>query len=68
MSWTAPPGFSVLPVLILDEATSALDAETEATLLDRLYARFHGSKTVLFISHRESLTARADKILQINGI
>ena len=55
-------------VLILDEATSALDAETEATLLDRLYARFHGSKTVLFISHRESLTARADKILQINGI
>ena len=55
-------------VLILDEATSALDAETEATLLDRLYARFHGSKTVLFISHRDSLTARADEILQINGI
>ena len=51
--------------LILDEATSALDADTEATLLDRLYARFHGSKTILFISHRDSLTARADEVLRI---
>ena len=52
-------------VLILDEATSALDAETESTLLDRLYARFHGTRTVLFISHRNSLTTRADQVLNI---
>jgi ABC-type multidrug transport system fused ATPase/permease subunit len=51
--------------LILDEATSALDAETEAALLDRLYSRFHGNKTLLFISHRDAISARADAILRI---
>ena len=52
-------------ILILDEATSALDAQTEELLLERLYARFHGSKTLIFISHREAVTARADSILRI---
>ena len=52
-------------VLILDEATSALDAETEATLLDRLHARYHGTRTLLFISHRDAISARADEILRI---
>ena len=52
-------------ILILDEATSALDAETEEMLLDRLYTRFHGSKTLLFISHRDAISARADSILRI---
>lgn len=52
-------------VLILDEATSALDAETEEMMLDRLYTRFHGSKTLLFISHRDAISARADSILRI---
>ena len=51
--------------LILDEATSALDTETEATLLDRLYGRFHGNKTLLFISHRDAISARADAILRV---
>ncbi len=54
-------------VLILDEATSALDAETEATLLDRLYARYHGTRTLLFISHRDAISARADEILQMKS-
>ena len=52
-------------ILILDEATSALDADTEATLLDRLYTRFHGTRTLLFISHRDAISARADEILRI---
>ena len=52
-------------ILVLDEATSALDAETEYTLLDRLYTRYHGSRTMLFISHREAISARADEILRI---
>lgn len=52
-------------LLILDEATSALDAETEGLLLDRLYARYHGSRTLLFISHRDAISARADEILRI---
>ena len=52
-------------ILILDEATSALDAETEETLLDRLYARYHGTRTLLFISHRDAISARADNTLRI---
>ncbi len=52
-------------ILVLDESTSALDAETEKTLLDRLYTRYHGSRTLLFISHREAISARADEILRI---
>jgi ABC-type multidrug transport system fused ATPase/permease subunit len=52
-------------LLILDEATSALDAETEGLLLDRLYARYHGSRTLFFISHRDAISARADEILRI---
>ena len=52
--------------LILDEATSALDTETEATLLDRLYGRFHGNKTLLFISHRDAVSARADQVLHLD--
>ena len=52
-------------ILILDEATSALDTRTEALLLDRLYERYHGAKTLLFISHREAVTARADAILTL---
>ena len=52
-------------ILVLDESTSALDAETENTLLDRLYARYHGTRTLLFISHRDAISARADEILRI---
>ena len=52
-------------ILVLDEATSALDADTENMLLDRLYARYHGSRTLLFISHREAISARADEILRV---
>ena len=52
-------------ILILDEATSALDAETEETLLDRIYARYHGTRTLLFISHRDAISARADNTLRI---
>ncbi len=52
-------------VLVLDEATSALDTETESLLLERLHTRFHGSKTLLFISHRDAVTARSDHILRV---
>ena len=52
-------------VLILDEATSAIDPETEERLLHNLSARFHGRKTILFISHREAVCSAADAILDI---
>ena len=52
-------------ILILDESTSALDPRTEGLLLQNLYEGFHGRKTILFISHRESVNQYADAILEI---
>ena len=52
-------------ILILDEATSALDANTEQDLLKTLCSEYHSSKTILFISHRESITAYSDAVLKL---
>lgn len=52
-------------VLILDEATSALDRETEDKLLERLSKNISGGKTILWITHRESVTSIADAVLKI---
>ena len=52
-------------VLILDEATSALDRDTEDELLLRLSKKINGGKTILWITHRESVTSIADAVLRI---
>lgn len=52
-------------VLILDESTSALDAATEQLLLQNLHARYHGKKTILFISHREAVVRSADHTVTV---
>ena len=52
-------------ILVLDEATSALDADTELELLERLGARFRGTKTILCITHRPAATSYADKVLKL---
>lgn len=52
-------------VLILDEATSSLDADTERSLLERIAEKYHGRKTILWITHRESVTSIADAVLKI---
>ena len=52
-------------VLILDEATSALDRDTEDMLLQRLSQKVSGGKTILWITHRESVTSIADAVLRI---
>ena len=52
-------------VLILDEATSALDADTERELLNSLNTEYHSSKTILFISHRESIAGYSDSVLKL---
>jgi len=51
-------------VLVLDEATSALDEATEARVVDNLLAL---GITVVFITHRSSVAARADRVLMIGG-
>ena len=52
-------------VLILDESTSALDHDTEDELLRRLSKKLSGGKTILWITHRESVTSIADAVLKI---
>jgi ABC-type multidrug transport system fused ATPase/permease subunit len=54
-------------ILVLDEATSALDADTELELLERLGARFRGSKTILCITHRPAATSYADSVLTLSA-
>lgn len=52
-------------VLILDESTSALDPATEKRVLDALL-RHHADAAVLAITHRESVAARMDRVLQLD--
>jgi ABC-type multidrug transport system fused ATPase/permease subunit len=52
-------------VLILDEATSALDAKTEAEILETLEHVAEG-RTTISITHRLSLSARADHIFVLD--
>lgn len=51
-------------ILIMDESTSALDPATELHVLDRLRARCKGSKTVIFVSHRETVSDWADSVIR----
>lgn len=53
-------------IMILDESTSALDPATEKALLQNLHDFCNGRKTVLFVSHRESVSGWADAVLNLN--
>ena len=54
------------PILILDEATSALDQDTEAEILQTIYA-LKGEKTIVIVSHRSSAIAACDRIYKVEG-
>ena len=49
-------------MLLLDEATSALDAQSERKVQEALDEIMH-QHTTLFIAHRLTTAARADRIL-----
>ncbi|MCU0458727.1 MAG: ABC transporter ATP-binding protein/permease [Bacteroidales bacterium] len=51
-------------VLLLDEATSSLDAENEATVMEVL-ARLKERVTIVFVTHRESVTRWFDEVITI---
>jgi ATP-binding cassette, subfamily B, bacterial len=53
-------------VLLLDEPTSGLDAASEQAVLDALDRAAEG-RTVLAVSHRLSLAARADRVVVLDG-
>jgi ATP-binding cassette subfamily C protein CydC len=52
------------PILVLDEATANLDPETEERLMDALSVWMAG-RTTLIISHRPSVAARADRVIEL---
>ena len=52
-------------ILILDESTSALDGPTEAQLLENITAAYKGRKTLIIISHRESVLPLSDAVLKL---
>ncbi len=51
-------------VLILDEPTSALDLETEMLIMKTIYS-LEKSKTIIIVSHRESVLNECEKIISI---
>jgi ATP-binding cassette, subfamily B, bacterial len=53
-------------VLLLDEPTSGLDAASERAVLDALDRAAEG-RTLLAVSHRLSLAARADRVVVLDG-
>lgn len=52
---------SEAPILLLDESTSALDIETERQLLKNI--RNLKSRTVIFVSHKDSTLTQCDRII-----
>ncbi|WP_458699899.1 ATP-binding cassette domain-containing protein [Sulfurospirillum sp. 1307] len=53
-------------LLVLDEATSALDNETEAKIMDEIYA-ISSNKTLIVIAHRLSTIDRCDVVYKLNN-
>lgn len=53
-------------VIILDEPTSSMDQATEATVIDNLEA-WAADKTMIMITHRNSLLRLADRVLVMDG-
>jgi len=52
-------------VLILDEPTSSMDTATEKAVLERIKA-WSGNRTMLMITHRNTLLELADRVLVID--
>ena len=51
-------------ILLLDEFSSSLDPETEEKLMESV-SRFAEGKTIIFITHREKVSAWCDSILRL---
>ena len=53
-------------VLILDEPTAPLDSDTERTVIDGLERVMRG-RTIIVITHRAELAARADRVVRLDA-
>lgn len=54
------------PILLMDEPTSAMDTQSETELIDRLADAREG-RTLLLVTHRQSLLRLCTRILVIDG-
>ena len=54
-------------LFLFDEATSSLDAQTENYIFKVINENFHHKKTMIIISHKESLLEFADEIYRIEN-
>ncbi|MDR1905292.1 MAG: ATP-binding cassette domain-containing protein, partial [Clostridiales bacterium] len=52
------------PLILLDEPTSNVDSVNEGIILKALKAQKH-DKAIIIVSHRESTTAVADRVLKM---
>jgi ABC-type multidrug transport system fused ATPase/permease subunit len=50
-------------ILLLDEISASLDEQTESLLYNRLFAKYP-KKTMIFITHRTSITRICDETIQ----
>ncbi len=53
-------------LIILDEPTAHLDPETEAQILDQIFA-FARGRTLVILTHSPSVAARADAVMRMAG-
>jgi ATP-binding cassette, subfamily B, bacterial PglK len=53
-------------IIIFDESTSSLDIKTEKKIMDSIY-NLDKTKTLIIISHRDSLLLKCDKIFEIKN-
>jgi ATP-binding cassette subfamily C protein CydD len=53
-------------LIILDEPTAHLDPETEAQILDHIFA-FAAGRTLIVLTHSATVAARADVVLRMAG-
>ncbi len=51
------------PAIIFDESTSALDPSAEEEIIANLRSRFAGKTTMVMITHRQGVAAKADQVL-----
>lgn len=52
-------------LIVLDDLSSALDVDTENEVWDRLFEATAGAATVLVVTHRPAVIARADQVLEL---
>jgi len=60
--------FKGAEVLLMDEPTSSLDAKTEEEITETLGQLLTENRTIIIISHRESLLAKCDRIIDFEKL